>query len=113
MDVLNEETVQKLLEMRLSVMAQALREMLASAPGDALSFDEKIGMIVDREWTDRRNRQLARRIKQAKIGMSASLEDLWCEPARGLDKAQMRDLAKCHWVPKQNVIAEGATDPPT
>jgi DNA replication protein DnaC len=110
MDVLNEETIRKLLEMRLSVMAHALRELLASAPGDALSFDEKFGMIVDREWTDRRNRQLARRIKQAKIGMNASLEDLWCEPARGLDKAQMRDLAKCHWVRnKQNVIAEGAT----
>lgn len=109
-DVLNEETIQKMLEMRLTVMAHALREMLTSAPGDGLSFEEKIAMIVDREWTDRRNRQLARRIKQAKLGMSASLEDLWCEPARGFDKALMRELAKCQWVrAKQNVIAEGAT----
>lgn len=109
-NMLNEETIQKLLEMRLAVMAHALREMLASAPGDALSFEEKIGMIVDREWTDRKNRQLARRIKQAKLGMSASLEDLWCDPARGVDKALMRELAKCNWVrEKQNVITEGKT----
>ena len=108
--MINEETIQKLLELRLAAMAHALREMLASAPGEALSFEEKIGMIVDREWTDRRNRQLARRIKHAKLGMNASLEDLWCEPARGIDKALMRELAKCQWVrAKRNVITEGAT----
>lgn len=109
-NVINEETIQKLIEMRLSVMAHAFRDMMTSAPGDALSFEEKMGMLVDREWTDRQNRQLARRIKQAKLGMNASLEDLSCDPARGLDKALIRDLAKCQWVrAKHNVIALGPT----
>lgn len=108
--MIHEETIQKLHELKLHVMAQALREALQSAPGDKLSFEEQLGMLVDREWTERKNQQLARRIKQAKLGISACLEDVWCDPARGVDKATMRALASCQWVrAKQNVIAIGAT----
>jgi DNA replication protein DnaC len=91
-------------------MAQGLRELIASAPGDKLSFEEQLGLLVDREWTERKNTLLARRIKQAKLGMSACLEDVWCEPGRGIDKATVRALATCQWVrASQNVIALGAT----
>jgi DNA replication protein DnaC len=108
--VIHEETIQKLLELKLRAMAQALRELIASAPGDKLSFEEQLGLLVDREWTDRKNTLLARRIKQAKLGMNACLEDVWCEPGRGIDKATARALATCQWVrAKQNVIALGAT----
>jgi hypothetical protein len=53
--MIHEETIQKLLEMKLRAMAEALRELLASAPGNQLSFEEQLGLLVDREWTDRRN----------------------------------------------------------
>ncbi len=67
-------------------------------------------MLIDREWTDRENRRVARRIKEARLGLRASLEDVACDPARGLDKAVVRQLATCQWVrARQNVIIIGPT----
>lgn len=108
--MVNEETIKKLLELKLDAMAKALRELLETAPGSGMSFEEQIGLLVDREWIERRNRQLARRLKEAKLGMPACLEDVRCEPGRGIDKATVRSLATCQWIArKQNVIAVGAT----
>jgi DNA replication protein DnaC len=92
-------------------MAKVLMEIQQSAPGNALSFEEKIGMLVDREWSDRDNRRLARRLKEAKLGTGrASLEDVLVDPARGIDKATIRQFATCAWVrAKQNVVLVGAT----
>jgi DNA replication protein DnaC len=67
-------------------------------------------MLVDREWSERENRRLDRRLKDAKLGVRASLEDVVCDPARGIDKPMVRQLASCQWVrAKQNVIAIGPT----
>jgi DNA replication protein DnaC len=108
--MMDEQTIQKLYDLKLNAMADALRELLAAPPGSGMSFEEKLGLVVEREWTDRENRRLARRLKEAKIMMTASLEDVWCEPGRGLDKDVVRALATCQWVrAKQNVIAIGAT----
>lgn len=107
--MVTEETIKKLLELKLDAMAKALRELLETAPGNGMSFEEQIGLLVEREWTDRRNRQLARRLKEAKLGMSACLEDVQCDPGRGVDKATIRSLATCQWVSrKQNVVVVGA-----
>jgi DNA replication protein DnaC len=98
------------MELRLATMAKALREVLETAPGNQLSFEEKIGMLVDREWTERDNRRLARRLKDAKLGVRASLEEVACDPARGLEKSALRALGTCQWVrAKQNVIVVGPT----
>jgi DNA replication protein DnaC len=108
--MMNEQTIQKLCDLKLHAMADAVRELLTTAPGSGMSFEEKLGLVVEREWTDRENRRLARRLREAKLGTSACLEDVWCEPARGLDKDVVRSLATCQWVrAKQNVIAIGAT----
>src|SRR5262249_6940932 len=109
--VITEETIQKLNDMRLHTMAKVLREILATAPGHALSFEEKVGMLVDREWTDRDNRRLSRRLKEAKLGTGrAILEDVTVDPARGLEKSLIRELATCGWArAKQNVVIIGAT----
>jgi DNA replication protein DnaC len=105
-----EETIDKLIQLRLPHMASALRAELARAAGSALSVEECVGLMVDGEWTERENRRTGRRIKDAKLGMQACLEDLWCDPARGLDKAVVRSLATCQWVrAKQNVIVIGMT----
>ncbi len=67
-------------------------------------------MLIDREWTERENRRVTRRIKEARLGSQASLEDVVCDPARGLDKTAIRQLATCQWVrAKQNVIVIGPT----
>lgn len=109
--MITQETIQKLNDMRLHTMAKVLMEIQQTAPGNALSFEEKIGMLVDREWTDRDNRRLERRLKEAKLGTGrASLEDVLVDPARGIDKATIRQLATCAWVrAKQNVVIVGAT----
>jgi DNA replication protein DnaC len=105
-----EETIQRLRELKMHAMADALRELVNKPPGHQLSFDEKLGVLVETEWRDRQNKALARRIKAAKLGMSACLEDVTCEPERGLDKSVVRSLATCQWIhAKQNVIAIGLT----
>ena len=105
-----EETIDKMIKLRLPHMAQALRAQLDRAVGSALTVEECVGLMVDREWTERENRRTGRRVKDAKLGMQACLEDVWCEPARGLDKAVVRSLGTCGWVrAKQNVILVGMT----
>jgi len=105
-----EETIEKLMKLRLPHMAAALRATLERAVGSGLSVEECVGLMVDREWTERDNRRLDRRIKDAKLGMQATIEDVRCDPARGLDKAVVRSLGTCAWVrAKQNVIVIGMT----
>lgn len=105
-----EETITKLGEMKLNSMAIATREVLQTAPGHDLSFEEKLGLVVDREWTERENRRLARRIKDAKLATRASLDNFLCDPERGIDKANLRQLAACGWVKsKHNVVIVGKT----
>jgi DNA replication protein DnaC len=105
-----EETIDKLVQLRLPHMASALRAALDRAAGSALSLEECVGLMVDGEWTERENRRTGRRIKDAKLGMPACIEDLWCDPGRGIDKAVVRGLATCQWVrAKQNVIVIGMT----
>jgi len=109
--VIHEETIQKLLELKLVAMASAARELATSPPDQQLTTQEVLGMMVDREHTHRDNRRLARRLKEAKLpANAASVEEVTCEAARGLDKAVVRSLATCQWVrSKQNVIIVGAT----
>jgi DNA replication protein DnaC len=107
----DEETLQKLMNLRLATMAKAFRDLLAQAPGNQMSFSEQVALMVDREWTDRENRRLSRLMRAARLSVSdASLENVWCDPARGLDKAVIRDLATGKWIQnKQNVIVVGKT----
>ena len=109
--LIQEETIRKLMELKLQTMAAALRELSAAPPGNALTIDEAIGMMVDREWTERDNRRLARRLKEARLSTSsASLEGVQCDPARGIDKPVVRQLATLAWRRSmQNVIITGAT----
>lgn len=105
-----DETIEKLMQLRLNTMALALRELSASSPSHQLSFEEKLGLIVDREWTERDNRRLQRRIKEAKLPTSASPEDTHCDSVRGFDRSRLRQLCACDWVrAKQNILITGAT----
>jgi DNA replication protein DnaC len=108
--MLIEETIEKLIAMRMPTMALAIRELAQTAPSNQMSFEDKLGLVVDREWSERDNRRVARRIKEARLGTSASLEAIDCDPARGLDKTLVRQLMTCQWAKhKQNIIITGAT----
>ena len=109
--MIHEETIQKLIGMKLHAMAAAVRELANAPPSKELNIEEVLGMLVDREHLHRDNRRLTRRLKEARLPPNAAcVEEVTCEPARGLDKAVVRSLATCGWVrAKQNVIVVGAT----
>src|SRR5690606_21752012 len=89
-EMIDEETLRKLEQMGLRAMADALRELLAK-PSQELSFPEKIGIIVDREWMHRENRKLTRLLRSAKLCVDACIEDVWCTAERGLAKSAIRE----------------------
>ena len=103
-------TLTKLYEMRLLGMLKAFEEQIASADSGQMSFEERFGLIVDREDCERRNRRFRSRIKKAKPKEQACFEDLDFSPARGIKKADILSLAGCEWVRRQqNVIISGPT----
>lgn len=105
-----EETIQKMLELKMHGMAKATRELLQSAPTQQLPFEDKLGLIVDREWSERDNRRVSRRIKEARLTTQASLDAVDCDSARGLEKTVIKQLMTCQWAKsKQNVLVTGAT----
>ncbi|MBX3188116.1 MAG: IS21-like element helper ATPase IstB [Labilithrix sp.] len=105
-----EETIQKMLELKMHGMAKATRELLESAPTQQLPFEDKLGLIVDREWSERDNRRVSRRIKEARLTTQASLDAVDCDSARGLEKTVIKQLMTCQWAKsKQNVLVTGAT----
>lgn len=91
-------TLDKLSALRLSGMHKALQEQLALPDIDHLSFEERLGLLADRELTERENRRLQTRLRQAKLKQSACLEDLDTRTPRGLDKALITQLATGQWL---------------
>jgi DNA replication protein DnaC len=109
--MMNAVTVNRLHEMKLSSMAEFLRQQ-AGTPGiDEMSFEERFGLLVDAEWTRRRSRQLANLIKSANLSIPhAALEDIEYHADRQLDKAQITRLATCNYIAeKRNILILGAT----
>jgi DNA replication protein DnaC len=108
--MLNHPTLDNLLALKLTGMAKALSEQMAVPESQALSFEERLGLLVDREMTARSDRRLTTRLRQAKLRLSASLEDIDYRHPRGLDKAVMARLATCQWVREHhNVLITGPT----
>ena len=54
--MLTETTASKLREMRLSVMANALKDQLADPQFQNMAFEDRIGLLVDAEWNTRKNK---------------------------------------------------------
>jgi len=65
----NEETIGKLIEMRLTAMANAFREQLNTPDMASLSFEERLGLLTDIEWTSRKNNRLKKLIQTAYFGV--------------------------------------------
>lgn len=109
--MLNEQTLEKLQALRLVAMATAWEAQNQSAETMALSFDERLGLLVDAEWLSRENKRVARSLKEAKLRLGqACIEGIDYPPRRELDKAVIRQLASCEWVRQhQAVVITGAT----
>jgi len=89
-------------------MAAALAEQNAMPDITDMSFDERLGLLVDRELTDRDDRRLKNRLTKAKLRHTACVEDVDFRTRRGLDKKTIMTLASCDWVRKhRNLILTG------
>lgn len=111
MRMINQPTMTKLREMRLKVMADAFENQLSNKSYDHLSFEERLGMLVDCEWSQRRSNKLQRLIQQANFRYpNACVEAIEYHPDRRLNKSQILSLATCSFVRDgHHVILKGAT----
>lgn len=91
-------TLATLQTLRLSGMYHALEEQLRVPEFQTLSFEERLGLLLDREVMERANRRLHTRLKNARLRQAACLEDIDYRPARGLDKVLLAQLSTCQWV---------------
>lgn len=109
--MLDNQTIEKLVSMKLSSMGREFRRQLESPDITALSFEERFGMLVDAEWTARHNSRLTRLLRLASLRIQAAcLEDLDFDPRRKLDRAYVTRLADCSWIHEhRNLIITGAT----
>jgi DNA replication protein DnaC len=109
--MMNAVTVNRLHEMKLSSIAELLRQQ-AETPGiDEMSFEERFGLLVDAEWARRKSKQLSGLIKNANLSIpNAALENIEYHADRQLDKAQITRLGTCNYIAeKRNILILGAT----
>jgi DNA replication protein DnaC len=91
-------------------MARALETQFELKEARELSFEERLGLLLDAEMVARENKTLESRLKSAKLRLAASLEDLELRATRGLDRSVITALGTCDWVQsKQNVLITGPT----
>ncbi len=108
--MLKHPTLDKLHALKLTGMAAALADQSATPDITDLSFEERLGLLVDREMTERDNRRMTSRLRRAKLRHAAILEDLDYRNSRGLDKGLIQSLAGCQWVKDHlNVLITGPT----
>ncbi len=103
--VLNHQTIEGLHALKLAAMAAGLAEQDASAAHQALSFEERLGLLVDRELTEREDRRLQRYLKTAKLRTTAVIEDVDFRRRRGLERAEVLGLAESAWVRNHHSVA--------
>jgi DNA replication protein DnaC len=108
--MLNQQTINKLHELKLAGMAEAFADQLNQPDMDRLSFAERLGLIVDRQWTWKENNRMERYLKNARMKLDACVEDIDYKTPRGIDQSVMMSLIACDWVKRHhNIIITGPT----
>jgi DNA replication protein DnaC len=99
--------IQQLHDLRLRGMANALESQL-TGDGRGLSFEERLGLLLQREVTERASARLAQRLRWARLPQSAVLEDLDASAHRGLDPALLAQIRDLRWIAEHlNVLITG------
>jgi DNA replication protein DnaC len=108
--MLNQQTLDKMNAMKLAGMVDALKLQLGAAEHARLSFEERLGLLVDAEWTAREQRKLTKRLRVAKLRYAASFEDIDFKHPRSLDRQQVLSLGNCSFVEQHhNLLVSGPT----
>ena len=108
--MLNHQTIEKLHALKLFGMAEAFADQLNQPDLDRLSFEERFGLIVDRQWTWKENQRMDRYLKNARLKLNACVEDIDYQSPRGIDQSVMMSLISCDWIRRRhNLIITGPT----
>lgn len=106
--MLSNPTIEKLRDLKLKVMAQ-----MRSDPDSALrelSFEERLGIMVEKEWMSKKNSRIKRLLNNASLGLNACIEDIDYTPDRKIDKKTIQQLSSCSFIEqKLNVVISGKT----
>lgn len=106
--MLKNQTIEKLKDMKLKAMAQMLSETDASLI--SLSFEERFGLMVEKEWMSKKNSKIKRLVRKATLGLDACIEDIDYSSNRSINKQSILDLASCEFIEKSlNIITTGKT----
>ncbi len=107
----NQSTIDKLIEMHLTAMADAFRSQLDDPKLREVPFDDRFGMLVDIEFSSRKNNRLKRLIRNATFDQpDASIMDINYTSGRKLNKELIKRLATCEYIAEhRNLFITGAT----
>lgn len=108
--MLTHPTLEKLQTLKLTGMVKGLEEQLRMTGLEDLGFAERLGLLIDREITERENRRLKDRLAKARLRHTAAVEDVDLRTPRGLDRSVFLALCSCQWVTQHlNVLITGKT----
>ena len=108
--MMRQQTIDRLHELRLTGMAEALEEQLRMSDMDSLDFEERLALLLERELAVRDDRRLTRLLRTAKLSLQATVEDIDFRTPRGLERSVILRLAGCAWIhDHDNVLISGAT----
>ena len=103
-------TLEKLNTLRFTGMAAALDEQMQINSLDDLGFEERLGILLDREMAVRQTRRMNTRLRKARLRQDGCIEDINFRHPRGLDKSLVMRMAGCEWIKEHNnLIITGPT----
>lgn len=108
--MLTHPVLDKLRRLRCPGMLESLQEQLQNPETSSLSFEDRVSLMVDREWWLRENKRLKNRLKASHLRQTACMEDIDYDLARGLSKSVIQTLSSCQWIREaQNLLLMGPT----
>lgn len=103
-------TLEKLTTLRFTGMATALDEQMQMNSLDDMGFEERLGILLDREIAVRQTKRMNTRLRKAKLRQDSCIEDIDFRHPRGLDRSLIMRLASCEWIKDHNnLIITGPT----
>src|SRR5437016_14479054 len=108
--MLTQPLLQQLHELRLRGMAAAFEQQLTTSTSNQMSFDERLGLLIQNEILERQSYRLRQRLRWAKLTQEAAIEDIDLKAARGLDRASLGHVTRLGWTGERpNVLITGPT----
>jgi len=108
--MLTQQTIDKLHQMKLNAMASALSEQTQNPDYASMTFEDRLSLLVDRQWDEKETRALTRRLQVARLKQPATVEDIDFATPRGIDRSSLLSLSECEFIRShRNVIITGPT----